>query len=188
LNGMLSIGKPMKGLEAIIIDNEKKILGANQKGELCISGNQLTPGYWKNPDKNELSFFDLSSGETLKRFYKTGDLCYIDLEGDILYSGRLDYQVKIQGHRVELGEIEHHARSCQNGRNCIATIFENNSGNIEIALFVEDKINDSSDLLETLKLKMPYYMIPTKIIYLEEFPINSNGKIDRNKLKTQIVL
>ena len=159
LNGLLSIGKPMSGLNAVIIDNEQNILGTDQKGELCISGDQVSPGYWKNGDKNKLSFFEMRLGERLHRFYKTGDLCYIDNEGDILYSGRMDYQVKIQGHRIELGEIEHHARSGINGKNAIATIFEDNTGNSEIALFVEDESVESGSLLEFLKSKIPHYMI-----------------------------
>jgi D-alanine--poly(phosphoribitol) ligase subunit 1 len=186
LNGMLSIGKAMDGITAVIIDDERNLLGANQKGELCISGNQLTPGYWNNPEKNNISFFEKELEGTLHRFYKTGDLCYIDENGDILYSGRIDFQVKIQGFRIELGEIEHHTRESINGRNAVAVAFENNTGNTEIALFVEGESIDTIVLLENLKSKMPYYMIPTKIIVRKEFPLNTNGKIDRSILKMLI--
>lgn len=188
LNGMLSIGKPLLGVDAVIIDNEGNRLGINQKGELCISGNQITPGYWKNPGKNKSSFFELKSEGYLKRFYKTGDLCYIDEDGDIMYSGRLDYQVKIQGHRIELGEIEYHARTSLNGQNAVAEVFESISGNTEIALFVEAELAVSNSLLEVLKQKLPHYMIPSKIISLKEFPLNTNGKIDRIGLKKYIQL
>ena len=67
---MLSIGKAMPGLIAIIIDEENKILGSNQKGELCISGPQLTPGYWNNPEKNKDSFFEIDLEETFHDFIK----------------------------------------------------------------------------------------------------------------------
>jgi D-alanine--poly(phosphoribitol) ligase subunit 1 len=185
-NGMLSIGKAMRGITSIIIDEEKNILATNEKGELCISGDQLTPGYWKNSEKNETSFFEKKVGDILQRFYKTGDLCYLDDDGDIMYSGRIDFQVKIQGFRIELGEIEHHARESVNGRNAIAVAFENSTGNTEIALCIEGELADTTSLLENLKSKMPYYMIPTKILVRKEFPLNSNGKIDRNMLKKLI--
>lgn len=186
LNGMLSIGKPMNGMTAIITDEERNVLPVGSKGELCIAGPQLTPGYWNNPDKNKEAFFDKVENGMPVRYYKTGDLCYMDEEGDIMYSGRLDFQVKIQGYRIELGEIEHHARECVKGKNAVAVAFQNPTGNTEIALFVEDQAADTAGLNEYLKSKMPYYMVPTKIICREEFPLNTNGKVDRNKLKVLI--
>jgi amino acid adenylation domain-containing protein len=187
LNGMLSIGKAMNGLIAIIIDEDKNILKANQKGELCISGDQLTPGYWKNPEKNMESFFEIDFKGTPTRFYKTGDSCYIDDDGDIMLSGRMDYQIKIQGYRIELGEIEYHSREFFHGNNAIATAFENRTGNTEIALFIEAESIDKNALLVYLKSRMPYYMVPTKMLLCPKFPLNSNGKVDRNILKKSIL-
>lgn len=186
LNGMLSIGKAMQGLKAIIIDDEFKIHDKNQKGELCISGDQITPGYWKNPEKNKESFFIIAIDGISNRFYKTGDSCYFDDERDIMLAGRLDYQVKIQGYRIELGEIEYHARECLSGQNAVAIAFNNEIGNTEIALFVEGIINNETELVSHLKSKLPFYMIPTRIIAGSIFPINTNGKVDRIKLKSQL--
>jgi amino acid adenylation domain-containing protein len=186
LNGMLSIGKAMDGMTAIIVDEDRKIVPNGSKGELCIAGPQLTPGYWNNPEKNREAFFEMPLEGVATRFYKTGDLCYMDPDGDIMYSGRLDFQVKIQGYRIELGEIEHHARECVSGKNAIAVAFQNTTGNTEIALFVETAATDTGALGDYLKSKMPYYMVPTKIICHPEFPLNTNGKVDRNKLKVLI--
>ena len=183
---MLSIGKEMKGVEAGILDESRKILGLNEKGELCISGDQLTPGYWNNPEKNAESFFELEYKGELHRFYKTGDLCYMDNELDIMYSGRLDFQVKIQGYRIELGEIEHHARECNQKRNAIALPFQNAMGNTEIILFLEGKESDPAQVTEYLRSRLPAYMIPSKFVVEEQFPLNTNGKIDRIALKKLI--
>jgi acyl-coenzyme A synthetase/AMP-(fatty) acid ligase len=183
---MLSIGKAMTGLTAIILNEEGNELGSNQKGELCISGSQLTPGYWNDQQKTAESFFEREREGSVYRFYKTGDSCYIDAEGDILYAGRLDFQVKIQGYRIELGEIEYHAREYLKGQNTVAVSFENKSGNVEIALFVEGVLADTSILLEYLKSKLPYYMVPTKLLVSKNFPLNSNGKTDRKILKSLI--
>jgi len=186
LNGMMAIGKPMQGLKAIIIDQEGYILENNRVGQLCISGDQLTPGYWNNPQKTEEAFFEREYEETVHRFYKTGDSCFIDNEGDIMYSGRLDSQVKIQGYRIELGEIEYHARECLHGHNAVAIPFENHAGNTEIALYVENEFTDTDFLYGYLKSKIPSYMIPTRILCTEKLPLNTNGKIDRNALKKNL--
>lgn len=188
LNGMLSIGKAMTGLQAIIKDDNNNILGPNEKGELCIAGPQLTSGYWNNPEKNKEAFIELRHNGIDQRFYKTGDLCYFDEEGDIMYSGRLDYQVKIQGYRIELGEIEHHAREFLTGQNAVAIAFENITTNTEIALFIEGELKVMNELSAYLKSKMPPYMMPTRILVETIFPLNSNGKIDRNILKKSIVI
>ena len=84
LNGILSIGKPMKNMAAMIADENFHPLTANEKGELCMTGAQITTGYWKNDQKNKESFFEWEH----KRYYRTGDLCFCDEDGDYYYSGR----------------------------------------------------------------------------------------------------
>jgi amino acid adenylation domain-containing protein len=185
-NGMLSVGKPMIGINAIITDDDYHLLGPGEKGQLCISGRQLTPGYWKNQEKTAQAFFELNINNRSERFYKTGDLCIMDEWGDILYGGRLDYQVKIQGYRIELGEIEYHARQFLQGGNAVASTYENKSGVTEIVLFVEDKETDPEIISSYLKSTLPYYMVPSKFVFRETFPLNNNGKIDRIKLKESI--
>jgi D-alanine--poly(phosphoribitol) ligase subunit 1 len=132
--------------------------------------------------------YELNYNGASQRFYKTGDLCYFDEEGDIMYSGRLDFQVKIQGYRIELGEIEHHAREFLAGQNAIAIAFENKTTNTEIALFVEGNFAAVNELTGYLKSKMPPYMMPTKFLIEKEFPLNTNGKIDRNILRKLIII
>lgn len=182
VNGMLSIGTPMEGVEAIIIDENHTKVGANVKGELCVGGKQITTGYWKNDEKNTDSFFYLQENDVKVRFYKTGDCCYFDHDGDIMLIGRFDHQVKIQGFRIELGEIEFHAREFLRGQNVVAIAGENSIGVMEIVLFVEGDLEAEKRLMDYLSSKMPYYMIPARIVALKNFPINSNGKIDRIKI------
>jgi len=186
LNGMLSIGKTMPDVHAIIIDEKRNILPTNEKGELCVSGDQITPGYWKNPEKNMESFFEIDIDGTPNLFYKTGDSCYFDNDGDIMLAGRLDYQVKIQGYRIELGEIEYHAREFLKGQNAISLAFANLMGNTEIALFIEGTFTDETKLVEYLNSKMPFYMIPTKILNEPVFALNTSGKVDRISLKKRL--
>ena len=184
LNGIISIGKPLANVQAIIIREDGSLVEGQEKGELCVAGDQVTPGYWKNDEKNSSSFF-IRDGV---RYYHTGDLCYWHKSGNIMYSGRIDQQAKIQGFRVELGEIEHHARTFyENERRVIAIAFQNAQNLTEIALFVETQQEDSKELIAYLRSKMPSYMIPSRIIYEPSFPLNKSEKVDRNALKTKLV-
>lgn len=186
LNGIIAIGRPMANVKAIVIDEQGNNLPAGEKGELCIAGRQVTPGYWKNEEKNREAFFIKEIEGKEMRFYRTGDLCYMDTEGDIMYSGRIDQQAKIQGFRVELGEIEHHARQFLTDKNAVCVAFDNAQQLTEIALFIEATAFDTTALMEHLRSKMPSYMIPTRTLFVPQFPLNGNDKIDRNQLKQMI--
>ena len=183
LNGIISIGKPLANVQAIIIREDGSLVEGQEKGELCVAGDQVTPGYWNNAEKNEFSFF-VRDGI---RYYHTGDLCYWETTGDIMYSGRIDQQAKIQGFRVELGEIEHHAREFYSKEyRVVAIAFDNAQKLTEIALFIESAEQDAQALLTHLRSKMPHYMIPSRIIFEPSFPLNKSEKIDRNTLKNKL--
>lgn len=183
LNGIISIGKPFANVQAIIIREDGSMVEGQEKGELCVAGDQVTPGYWNNAEKNDSSFFVCDG----VRYYHTGDLCYWEETGDIMYSGRIDQQAKIQGFRVELGEIEHHAREFYNKEyRVVAIAFDNAQKLTEIALFIESAEQDTQVLLAHLRSKMPYYMIPSRIIFEPNFPLNKSEKIDRNSLKSKL--
>lgn len=181
LNGIISIGQPLKNCIGIIINEDGEEVPQGQKGELCIAGPQVTQGYWNNKERNASSFFSHSYKNQDYRFYHTGDLCFQDSDGDIMYSGRMDNQVKIQGFRIELGEIEYHARE-STGRNTVCIAFEKEGIN-SLHLFIEGDSIDTTALINYMKSKMPSYMIPNQISFLDSFPLNSNDKVDRNKIK-----
>lgn len=186
LNGMLSIGHPLKNVSAIIIDEEGNLVMNGEKGELCVSGSQITPGYWNNPEQNERAFFEKSVDGIKHRFYHTGDLCYFDSEKTIMLYGRKDSQVKIQGYRVELGEIEFHTREYLKGSNAVVLPYTNENGNTDLALFIEGQEINTLPLIDHLKSKMPFYMIPGHILFEKEFPLNSNSKVDKITLKKRL--
>ena len=186
INGMLSIGKPMEGIDAIILNNQLEKCSIGEKGELCIAGDQLTPGYCNDLIKNKDSFFEYENNGKYTRFYRTGDSCFYDESGNILLAGRLDYQVKIQGYRIELEEIEFHAREFLKGQNVIAVAVENASGNSEIVLIIESETFHMANLKKHLRSKMPFYMMPSQISFVPLFPLNKSNKVDRIQLKTLI--
>ena len=120
------------------------------------------------------------------RFYHTGDLYYKDADGDIMYSGRLDHQAKIQGFRVEMGEIEYHAREFLGDTNVVCMAFDNKEGLTEITMFIEKDEFDTAEMIAYMRTKMPSYMVPTRLFCVPAFPLNSNDKTDKVKLKAMI--
>lgn len=173
-NGMLGIGKPFSTVETVILDPDDSAVNGDEKGELCISSDQLTPGYLNDPEKTGKAFF-LRNG---KRFYRTGDLCRTGKDGNIIYCGRLDHQVKVQGFRIELSEIDIVAGSVFQS-NIVSVSYKDRLNVTSICLFVEGREKEKELLEAQLKQMLPYYMVPGRIVYLDVFPYNSAGKIDR---------
>ncbi len=189
-NGVLSIGKPFENVDYLLLDDDDNVISDNLEGELCLAGNQLTSGYWKNDKLNASSFFmhktDLGS---IKRFYRTGDLCVRDDNGYYMYVGRKDFQVKIGGYRVELGEVEYHARNHESTKlkNSLVIDVKNSSNNDELVLVIESSKFDTENLFKHLSSKLVDYMVPNKVFFIDNFPHNKNGKIDRNQLRHMII-
>lgn len=184
-NGIIAIGTPQKGVSYLVVDEHNNEVAIGVTGELCLGGVQITPGYWKNEEKNKQSFFTRSEGGTELRYYKTGDLCIKDEEGDFLYVGRADFQVKIRGYRVELAEIEYHAKAGTDKKvNIVALDIMNDLGNAELGLAIESGEFDIQDMIKYMKSKMPSYMMPMHYRFIKEFPHSINGKINRKELKT----
>lgn len=183
INGIVPIGRPLPGTGAFLVDsNGGRIEGTGEKGELCLTGAQLASGYWQDEEKTAMAFELTEDGE---RAYRTGDLCAVDNEGDFLYFGRLDSQVKVDGHRVELGEIEYHVRKTL-GRSDIAVVVLVERGRNYLHLALEMPEIDFGELTRTLGTDLPEYMIPHHVEYVDRLPVNLSGKIDRPKLKEML--
>jgi amino acid adenylation domain-containing protein len=181
-NGMLSIGKIFPNMHSKIISEKNTVLSNGEKGELCIRGEQVMNAYWQDVEKTDQAFVFIEE----KKYYRTGDLCYEDQDGDILYCGRTDHQVQLNGFRVELSEIEHFVRQVHTKGNCVVLPVSNINGSLELHLIVEYYMGEDCDLFKILKENLPPYMQPKRIHKLGEFPLNTSGKIDRPKLKLMI--
>lgn len=182
-NGIVCIGKATKEIDCIIIDENNKEVDQGEKGELILHGKQVIQSYLNNQEKDKEAFLEFES----KRYYRSGDICYQDENGLYFYLGRKDYQVKIQGFRIELSEIEYHLSVSLNKQRVVALADLDKTGNAKIIAIVEGKIKDKDKLIADLKKKMPYYMIPSEFREIPSFPLNNNGKIDRKSIqKSQI--
>ncbi|HTR30437.1 MAG TPA: AMP-binding protein [Puia sp.] len=176
-NDMLIIGKPFKNADVLIVDEFGNEVARGEKGEMLVAGDQITPGYINNEERNRTAF--ISKGGN--RYYNTGDVCYVDEDGDIFYCGRGDHQVKIQGFRIELSEIEVAARELFS-LNTAAVVYKNALGVSQIGLFLERFPGEVESARGELEKKLPYYMIPSTIQVIDHLPYNNSGKIDRVQL------
>ncbi|MFN8250497.1 MAG: amino acid adenylation domain-containing protein [Ferruginibacter sp.] len=182
-NGMMSIGKAMFGNIAVVLDEHHKMAAPDIPGELCLGGVQLTEGYWNDEEKNRQAFFIVNDHTNQPvKYYKTGDLCKTDEAGDIYYMGRLDHQVKVQGYRVELPEIEFHVKNYFEKLNAVVVAYKDVNNNTDLGLVIEAAESDLTGLWAYLNERLPQYMVPKKALFVDPLPLNSNGKTDRNKL------
>lgn len=178
-NDIVSIGKTFLNNELILLDEQNQVIKeSNREGELCLSGNQLTLGYWRNEKENMKRFITIDG----IRYYRTGDMCYYGTGKNIMYVSRKDFQVKINGFRVEVGEIESCYTTISNGKFAVVVPFTNNQGNIELAIVVEGKEYDYKAHQNAMAKKLPSYEVPNTWLFIRTIPLNSNGKVDRKKI------
>lgn len=180
-NDIVSIGKTFVNNGLLLLDeNDKVITSPNIEGELCLCGPQLTPGYWEN-EKENTSKFLMVEGE---RYYRSGDMCYYAEDENLMYVSRKDFQVKINGFRVELGEIENRFATISGGKYAVVMPFVNEQGNTELAIIIEGKEYDIKDHKAALASELPAYEVPNKWLFIRSIPLNQNGKVDRKKIKS----
>lgn len=179
----LPIGKACENTEIIILNKENKLTDAGEQGEICVRGTGISKGYYKCKEKTEEVFIQNPLHNNYRDIiYRTGDLGKIDDNGNIIYMGRADNQIKYQGHRIELGEIESVAMSID-GINRVCAVYSDIQNKIILFVVISDQKLSKTNIFRHMKSKLPRYMLPAEINIYENLPLNMNGKIDRAKLK-----
>lgn len=175
-NDIVPLGKPFEGMEFIIIDEEGSVINEiNTPGELCFSGTQVIDHYINHT--SEESFLNFNN----KRYYKTGDIASLDKQSNLIFHGRRDTQVKVNGYRVELLEIENTISTCFAKRSKV--IAEKDVEGNHLVAYIESTAILKEDLIEKLSEKLPPQLLPSKYIFVEQFPNTINGKLDLESLK-----
>lgn len=180
--GVVPIGWMFPGMRAFVADPSLREVPPGEVGELLVSGPQVTPGYWRDPARSEEVFISLPGEEEV--YYRTGDRVRRPHgDGPMTYLGRVDFQVKISGHRVELGEIEAVLRELTGSSEVVALGWpRTDTGYSGVAAFVGAERIDVSRIREAMLARLPDYMVPREIRAIDEFPLNVNGKFDRKAL------
>lgn len=183
---VVSLGEAMGDGRMGAFDPDTNEPRANQDavGEICLSGEQVMPGYWRDPDLNAKRMFSDQDG---REWYKTGDLGYYDMKKGYVFAGRVDHQVKIRGFRVELSEIEGVIRSAAN-LDQVAVLpwpLSSDGAPLGCVAFIPTQYDNrlESKIKTTCADSLPDYMNPQSIYFVDDLPLNMNGKVDYKALQ-----
>jgi len=182
----IPIGYACKNTDVLILNESNQLCKVNEEGELCVRGTSLAMGYYNNPEKTAAVFVQNPLNTSYPEIiYRTGDVALVNDRGEIIFKGRKDTLIKHSGYRIELSEIEHviinKLKLVRNG----CAVYDLNKK--EIVFFYEAGEDASvAYLRKHIGEELPKYMIPTRYVQMEELPRNTNGKIDRLKLKESI--
>lgn len=179
--GAPSIGRPIADTQVWVLDAEGRPVPFGIPGELYVGGGRLARGYLGRPARTAARFRpDPFAGESGARLYRTGDLVRFRGDGELVFLGRTDHQVKVRGHRVELGEVEA-VLAAQPGVAQCAVRLDDGGAEARLVAYV---VGDSrpADLDRALRRDLPDAMVPSCFVSLPELPLNASGKVDRDAL------
>lgn len=181
-HGIVPVGEPFNGMEALIVDEQLREVKPGAVGELLMTGPQLSLGYWQDEERTARAFVVPPGRDRV--YYRTGDRVRRPLAGKpMTYLGRADNQIKIFGQRVELGEVEAVVRAESGVDGVVALGWPiNSSGADGIEVFLETGGIDLLRLRNRVAARLPGYMVPRRIHLLPDLPVNTNGKFDRQAL------
>jgi amino acid adenylation domain-containing protein len=173
--GLVPIGRPFGETRVAIVDESLQPAGPGEAGELVLAGPQVVDGYFDDDVATERAFVEVTA---LGRAYRTGDRARADDDGTLQFLGRLDTQVKVLGHRVELEEIEAAIHE-EAGLEAVAVAWPRTEAGAAGLVAVVAGPVDSAALRSRLASRLPEYMVPRSILTVDELPKNANGKRDR---------
>ena len=176
----IPIGKPISNSTCYVVSKNGKLRPINIPGELWVGGDGVSRGYLNKEELTKEKFIDNHFGEGM--LYKTGDLVKWNKDGNIEFLGRIDNQVKIRGFRVELNEINLKILDFEDVRESYTNIYTVNNQKYICSYVIFKNENKEKELKDFLKKRLPSYMVPTYIVEMKKFPLNSNGKIDKSEL------
>lgn len=180
-NEYIPIGNACRNMQILVLDDDNKLVGVNEPGELCVRGTGVALGYYNNKTRTEEVFVQNPLHDLYEDIiYRTGDIVKYNQNGELEFVSRKDFQIKHKGNRIEMGEIEVAVNSIEGVTNA-ACIFD--QANDKIVLYYTTVNSQELDIINLVKDKIPVYMFPEVIHHLAAMPYNMNGKIDRIELK-----
>ncbi len=178
---IVSVGKPIDNNRIYVLDGNQKAVPVGVLGDLYIGGIGLARGYLNDPEKTADAFIEDPYYHN-ELMYKTGDKGYLSDDGNIMFVGRDDNQVKIRGMRVELGEIENRVREIMGVKEAVVLLTVHEDASKLVAYYTSDSEIEKETIRKKLSKELPGYMVPSFYMNLNSIPLNSNGKLDRKKL------
>ena len=180
-DGVIDIGMPIANTQVYVLDETMHAV-TNGAGELYIGGRGVARGYRNLPEETAKKFVpDPFSADPDARLFRTGDVVRSLPSGSLVHLGRLDSQVQIHGFRIELEEIQTVLGRHQAIEQAVVSVFDDNQGIKELVAYIicrRDGAPDSASLRAFLRSSLPDYMVPSYFVFLKEFPLTANNKID----------
>ncbi|WP_189206752.1 condensation domain-containing protein, partial [Couchioplanes azureus] len=176
------IGRPLDNVVCHVLDESLRPVPPGAPGELCLSGVALAAGYHDDPQRTAEQFVEADAGDGPVRLYRTGDLVRRLGDGELSYLGRLDHQVKLNGFRVELGEVEAAMLDAAGVRDAVAVVRRPDEGHAQLVGYVTPDTVDVGALRACVAERLPAYMVPARLVALSELPRLPSGKADRKAL------
>lgn len=178
--GSPTIGKPYFNQQVYVLDENRQLVAEGEIGELYVGGANLARGYLNQPALTAERFIDYTnaSQQTI-RIYRTGDLVRLLAAGELEYIGRNDTQLKLNGYRIELNEIDYALQSYPSIQQAVVLVINESK---LIAFYLSEKKCEEAKITAHLQLFLPHYMLPCAYYHLTELPLTLNGKLDRNQL------
>jgi acyl-coenzyme A synthetase/AMP-(fatty) acid ligase len=176
-----SVGRPLDGTEVFAIDENGQRLPPGERGELCVRGPHLAPGYWRAPEETAKRYPMLDGKRTLR----SGDYGSVDAEGFLFIHGRSDFLIKHKGHRLSPAEVEEEA--CRMLGVVAAGCVKDDAKDL-LCLFVSvsDSSLDESKIIQALSAKLEPAKVPNRVFFLPELPKTGNQKVDRKALRAML--
>lgn len=184
---ILPIGIACKNTQLLVLNEKNELCGVGETGELYVRGTCLSLGYYGDFEKSESVFIQNPFNNKWKELlYRTGDVVKYNDRGELLYLCRKDFQIKHNGYRIEMGEIETAAYALKEMKQCCA-LYNEEKKQIVLACVLSTPEIREKDIYNWLKKKIPKYMLPSVICLKNKLDLNSNGKIDKVKLRKEII-
>jgi amino acid adenylation domain-containing protein len=183
-DGVLPVGHAVEDMAVLILDEQNRAVGPRQAGEIVVAGDHISPGYWQRPELTAARFIRRCTS-TGTRAYRTGDIGHLLPDGTLVHLGRRDFQIKVRGNRVEVGEVEL-ALLDQPGIGQAAVVGRRgDGGGTRLEGYIVPEPGSRPDPLAVtgaLRRRLPEHMVPARLIVLPELPLTPNGKVDRQAL------
>ncbi len=184
--GFVPIGAPIANTSLYVVDPRLRALGIDLPGELCLGGVQLARGYHRRPALTAEKFVPDPFAKTPgARLYRTGDLASWLASGNVRFLGRLDFQIKLRGLRIELGELEAAINAVPGVSETVVMARKDHRGELGLVAYAQSPLPAEAlarVIRESLSRQLPAYMVPAAVVVLERFPTSPNGKVERRLL------